>query len=448
MSKKIECDIIRDLMPSYVDGLTSEKTNQAVLEHMEECLDCREMLNRMKESENEPASEAEKKEVDYLKKIKRKFSTKSFVRSIILLLIGMGLIGIRTFYVGRLAKVDDVVFHTQVQGNEVFLTGNMIDSNTSVARIAFEESAGIVTVKVYAAPASPFTHNSFQKNYRTNVSQVEQVRCENRVIWQEMEISTTAGKLFEAYNPYVGDMPADNRIADILGISDQFGPYSNELETVSAPYGWKLVLTEVVKEKEEKRAQEIMTANSYILIATIGNLNYVTWEYETETGIQSFTVTEEEASEYKKCDIKEFGTSASKLQELLTSLSVKGSGVKNLFQDNESFYINIINRWDSEIYSVGMKYYLNGKSVGGTQMCNADNTALQKGDQIFFEILSIDFPKDTSTIALADFSFDLTLYDRNGNIVHSWSGIKQPAKYGWSYPFEINDEGEWLLKQK
>ena len=34
MKNKLPCEIIRDLLPSYVDGLTSEVTNEAICEHI------------------------------------------------------------------------------------------------------------------------------------------------------------------------------------------------------------------------------------------------------------------------------------------------------------------------------------------------------------------------------------------------------------------------------
>ena len=52
MKSKIPCDIIRDLFPSYLDGLTSETTNKEVDGHLEECEDCKAVLERMKEPKN------------------------------------------------------------------------------------------------------------------------------------------------------------------------------------------------------------------------------------------------------------------------------------------------------------------------------------------------------------------------------------------------------------
>lgn len=44
----MECSIIRDLFPSYIDGLTSEESNQIIEDHLRECTECREYLEGMK----------------------------------------------------------------------------------------------------------------------------------------------------------------------------------------------------------------------------------------------------------------------------------------------------------------------------------------------------------------------------------------------------------------
>ena len=37
---RIDCDIIKDLLPLYVEGLVSEKSKAALEEHLEECGGC------------------------------------------------------------------------------------------------------------------------------------------------------------------------------------------------------------------------------------------------------------------------------------------------------------------------------------------------------------------------------------------------------------------------
>ncbi len=46
---RITCDVIGNLMPSYVDGILSEDSQALVKEHMEACKECRKMLEIMKE---------------------------------------------------------------------------------------------------------------------------------------------------------------------------------------------------------------------------------------------------------------------------------------------------------------------------------------------------------------------------------------------------------------
>ena len=48
---RITCDVIQDLMPSYVDGILSEDSRALVEEHMGTCQECRKMLEIMKEEQ-------------------------------------------------------------------------------------------------------------------------------------------------------------------------------------------------------------------------------------------------------------------------------------------------------------------------------------------------------------------------------------------------------------
>ena len=138
------------------------------------------------------------------------------------------------------------------------------------------------------------------------------------VIWEDgTEISSTTAQLFAAINPYVGDMSSNGRIASILGVSNQLGPYTNELQTSKEPYGWILKLEMPIAQVDQSAARDIMTADSYAMLATIGNLGYVTWQYRTDAGLQEYTVTAEDATAYAGQDIKSFADSPSKLQKLI-----------------------------------------------------------------------------------------------------------------------------------
>lgn len=67
--ENISCDIIKDLMPSYADGICSEATEKCVEEHIEGCSKCRQALETYK-NRTLSGDKLEQKELDGLKKIK------------------------------------------------------------------------------------------------------------------------------------------------------------------------------------------------------------------------------------------------------------------------------------------------------------------------------------------------------------------------------------------
>ena len=69
---KLPCEVVKDLFPSYIDELTSEVTNNLIEEHNAECEECRRTLESMKNPEAEPKEQVQQKEIDYLKKTRKK----------------------------------------------------------------------------------------------------------------------------------------------------------------------------------------------------------------------------------------------------------------------------------------------------------------------------------------------------------------------------------------
>ena len=96
---RIDCDIIKDLLPLYVEGLASEKSRTAIEEHLKECEECGRIYQEMREPKlqvqygREPAESFQK----YVKKGKRKVGIKTAVitASIILavVMIRLAMIG-------------------------------------------------------------------------------------------------------------------------------------------------------------------------------------------------------------------------------------------------------------------------------------------------------------------------------------------------------------------
>lgn len=99
---RIDCDIIKDLLPLYAEGLASEKSRAAIEEHLEECDDCRTVYRKMTEPkppvhyDREPAESFQR----YVKKNKRKLALKTAAVTVIVVLLG---VLIRLIAVGGLA---------------------------------------------------------------------------------------------------------------------------------------------------------------------------------------------------------------------------------------------------------------------------------------------------------------------------------------------------------
>ena len=316
MSIKLNCEIVRDLLPSYADGQTSDITNAAVEEHLAGCPDCAEILKRMKEPENPVIPQTE--EIDYLKKVKRSKRRTAWIAALAVLAVCLVTVGIRVFVFGSAADLNAQAATVQVEDNVIHVDGSLTDSGDGVARIAFAEEGGVVDIQLYTAPSTPFNSSSFSKTYTADCDRIKAVTSGGLVIWENGQpVSYEAARLYAAKNPYVGDMPANQNIANIIGIRGRYGAYTNELQASEEPYGWTIILERPVDPAQEEKYRKKMASDTCLMIASIDNLGSVTWKYDNGSGQQEYTITRKDASEIAGEDIKSFAVSASGIQRLI-----------------------------------------------------------------------------------------------------------------------------------
>ncbi len=74
--KEINCNIIRDLLPLYEDGVVSEDTAQLVREHLEGCPACREEYERM----HAPTPVPPDRDISLIQHMEREINKKSVLR--------------------------------------------------------------------------------------------------------------------------------------------------------------------------------------------------------------------------------------------------------------------------------------------------------------------------------------------------------------------------------
>jgi hypothetical protein len=65
-------NVVKDLLPQYIDGLCSDETNKEMSEHLENCYECESVYKAMAGDIEPIPDETETKNIDYLKKIKSK----------------------------------------------------------------------------------------------------------------------------------------------------------------------------------------------------------------------------------------------------------------------------------------------------------------------------------------------------------------------------------------
>ena len=81
---KNECDIVKDLLFSYNDGVLSETSNEFVEEHLKNCESCN---NALKEIRQESGEIEQKKEIDAFKGVRKKLTKKNIIISISLIIL-------------------------------------------------------------------------------------------------------------------------------------------------------------------------------------------------------------------------------------------------------------------------------------------------------------------------------------------------------------------------
>ena len=60
MKEKRECKLVQDLLPNYIEKVTSEETNQYIEEHLQNCTDCEKVYTSMTEEIKAKALDTDK----------------------------------------------------------------------------------------------------------------------------------------------------------------------------------------------------------------------------------------------------------------------------------------------------------------------------------------------------------------------------------------------------
>lgn len=332
MKNDLTCAVVRDLLPSYVEGLTSEETNAAVDAHLASCADCAARKDAMTAPEDAAEQVETAKEVDYLKKVKRrrwKWAVGAVLCTLALMAAG---VAAKLFIIGEPASAAGMAWQlTEDQEKSCLrLRIDVVESAMAYRNWKIQENDGVMTITARKFLVSPLGSDS---SYETELrlDGLREVWLAERLIWQDgVVISREVTDLYNAKTPYVGDAVAVGRL--LRELDRWYGPlgfdYTISLQTSSQPYGLTIQQTDprylfpAISDKAGRY--------SLCLLALVENLDQVTWAYTDGNGqTERWTVTKEDAQDmlrrsaetrdqeaYWKDSIKEYAASILDFQKM------------------------------------------------------------------------------------------------------------------------------------
>ena len=447
---KIPCEVVQDLLPSYIDELTSDVSNKMIEDHVEKCDSCRNVLDTMRagsQEKSEPEPD-EKKEIDFLKKNRRKnkiiaFSAIAVIAAILVVLfITRYMIGEQMIDTGG----DLFMWDAQVDGNHISLDCRVVNNIYKITGFNFYESDGVVYVETNVVPSGFVASILYGKEFHTEYTAkepVKQIQAAQRIIWNEgKEISAKAAYIYMMRHPYIGDVSGNNVIAGMANIYNYFGPFMNELQTEQRPYDWKLILTQEIPEKKQEIREEEMEYFAYLLLATVENLDQVTWQYRINEKNLQKTVTADDATAFFGQDIKYCYENVSFLDELIskTGLDCYAFGdswydttsVPDIWEKRFELMVPVVNNSDEGIKDIEYSFYVDGELVESGGGLNADESLFEPG-----QYMSIWLERAGITVQFVnDLEIEFSLHTTDGEYVEIPGRIRIPSVFNY---FSLHD---------
>ena len=346
MKNDLTCGGVRDLLPSYVEGLTSPESNTAVERHLSGCPDCAQLRAALAGAPEQAAPE-DTKEVDYLKKVKRRGRRRVAAAVAVTVLLFTAGVAAKLFVIGTPIQTQGMswTINTDVPG-QLDIRVYSIWSGTACRQWETEqEPEGIVRVTCRQVLPSPLSNSG---DYRAvlNTEGVNAVYLGDQLIWQGgIEISPQIDRVYQAQTPYVGDASAVGQVLS-AGRFDWIGDYTIELQTSAQPYRLTLNFSAPHTPGGIRLSETGLYQDMAAVLAIIGNLDEIECAFRDENGqpwSRVLTVEElnqdlpqivadynERFSHGKPCplydDVKDYAGSCADLEQLYDAMWWAGEG--------------------------------------------------------------------------------------------------------------------------
>lgn len=282
MRNDLTCAVVRDLLPNYVEGLTSEETGQAVERHLRSCPDCAAKQAAMVGPELASRLEEERRELDYLKQVKRRSRFRLVAAVVCTVLVIAGGFAAKIFLIGTPIQPQTYALRHYVdEENVLHLMIDCVNSGMAYYGWETDEENGLVEIFGRTVTVSPF-HDEGWGRLTVPLEGVREVRLCGDVVYQDGVVVTSAAMhRYEARTPYAGDAPALGRVAEAVGLDDQTWGYTTELTTSARPYRWTINF----QSHWGDTSADVFMRYYYgpQILALVDNLDEVGWTYTTAT---------------------------------------------------------------------------------------------------------------------------------------------------------------------
>ena len=414
---------------------------------MTECEQCRNVFEQMKAPDIE-TTETEEKEIDFLKKTKKKHRRNLILSAAVVWAIAILFFGARYYLDGQYMNTDYLSYNLDVSGSELSVVVNST-SDQGIQKVEINEAEGVVEISVRCVPKSIFYQTTAEESYTASET-IRQVWIGDRIIWANGEmISPLTSGLYAVYNPYIGNMPSNGKIVNVLNMTAYTGGFTNELQTSEEPYSWKMIFQNDFSADRQAALEERLKRYAYIYLAEVGNLGEVIYDYHVDGEPKTLSVTSSEASEYAGEDIKSVGTDINWLEMLvrktgLSNVVFGGASVASNAQVDFShsgetekvLEFTVINYAEDAVYGMGLKVDC-GKVSGHQSMCEANGAALQSGLNVNFQLIPEDFASEIEDGATA--TIRLSVVDQDGK-EHEVQGAVYVDLF-WGNKYRLNLSG-------
>ena len=165
MNEKYNCDVIRDLLPGYIDNILSDTGSELVKNHLEECEECHKIYTEMEEGiGKDDLSAHDTIAVDALKKIRKRMNRLKITIGILvgILFIFLLFAALKIYVIGKpletgYISISDTIYDEET--GQLTVNGEINLYSFHVSKVVWEEDKNdpnIVNVIVYHAETIPF----------------------------------------------------------------------------------------------------------------------------------------------------------------------------------------------------------------------------------------------------------------------------------------------------